>query len=140
MPSNDQEVLDMSESAAGHSYLKSHEISGDVVLLNIEEESAAILEAAKAAGVGHAAKTLVKDGGLRSIMLGFRSGATLKDHDAAGPVSIHVLSGRVAVSSPGRSDSLSAGAVIVFGPSVTHSLEASADSVVLLTIAWPAAK
>jgi quercetin dioxygenase-like cupin family protein len=127
----------MSEST-GHSYLKSHEISGDVVLLNIEEESAAILAAAKAAGVGHAAKTLVKDGLLRSIILGFRSGAMLKDHEAAGPVSIHVLSGSVEVTSPGRSDSLGAGAAIVFGSSVSHSLQAGSDSVVLVTIAWPA--
>ena len=124
----------MSESS-GHEYLKEHEISGAVLLLNIDSESKDVLAAAKAAGIGHAAKTLVKDGPLRSIILGLRGGALLRDHEAPGPVSIHVLSGGVAVTSPGRTDSLKAGAAVVFGSPVSHSLEASEDSVVLVTIA-----
>jgi quercetin dioxygenase-like cupin family protein len=127
----------MSEST-GHEYLKSHEISGDTLLLKIEEETSEILDAAKASGVGHAAKTLVKDGPLRILLLGFRAGAAMHEHDAAGPVSVHVLSGQVDVTSPGLTDSLSAGSAIVFGSSVKHSLEAKSDSVVLVTIAWPA--
>jgi quercetin dioxygenase-like cupin family protein len=126
----------MSE-AKGHSYLESHEVSGDVLLLNLEQESAAVLEAARAASVGHTAKTLVKDGPLRVVILGLKSGATLQDHKTAGPVSIHVISGRVLVMSPGRADSLQAGGALVFDAAVSHSLEAKSDSVVLLTIAWP---
>jgi quercetin dioxygenase-like cupin family protein len=126
----------MSE-AKGHSYLESHEISGDVLPLNFVQESAAILEGARAASVGHTAKTLVKDGPLRVVILGLKSGATLRDHESAGPVSIHVLSGQVNVVSPGRVDSLQAGGALVFDAAVSHSLEAQADSVVLVTIAWP---
>ena len=126
----------MSE-ATGHSYLQDHQISGEVITLDIEQEEASILEAAKAAGVGRAAKTLVKDGPLRVIILGLKLGASLQEHEAAGPVSVHVLSGQVDISSPGRSDPLRGGQALVFEAAVSHSLEAQSDSVVLLTIAWP---
>jgi len=128
----------MSETE-GHSYLERHEISGDVLTLNIEEEGAHILEAAKAAGVGHAAKTLIKNGPLRIIILGLKSGSTLREHDAAAPVSIHVVSGQVKVESPGRSDPLQSGQALVFDTAVSHSLKAQSDTVALLTIAWPTA-
>ena len=127
----------MSEST-GHDYLKSHALSGDALLLDLDAESTAILEAAKSAGVGHTAKTLVKDGPLRLLILGFRAGATMHEHQAPGPVSIHVLQGNVDITSEGRSDSLATGAAIVFGPAVQHSLEAKSDAVILVTIAWPA--
>lgn len=125
--------------SSGHGYLRSHEISGDVLHLNIEAESEGILQAARTAGVGHAAKTLVKEGPLRVVIVGLKSGSTLREHEAGGPVSVHVLSGNVNVASGERSDSLQTGNALVFGSSVSHSLEAKADSVVLVTIAWPAA-
>jgi quercetin dioxygenase-like cupin family protein len=124
-------------SEKDHSYLQSHQISGEVLTLNLEQEEASILEAAKASAVGRAAKTLVKDGPLRIIIMGLTTGASLQEHDAAGPVSIHVLSGQVSVTSPDRSDSVRAGEALIFGAAVSHSLEAQSDSTVLLTIAWP---
>ena len=126
----------MSEST-GHRYIQSHEISGEVLHLNIDEESKGILDAAREAGVGHAAKTLVKEGPLRVILLGLKSGSTLREHEAGGSVSVHVLSGQVKVTSGDRIDALEAGNALVFSSSVAHSLEAQADSVVLVTIAWP---
>ena len=121
--------------SSGHEYLKEHEIGGAVLLLDVDKESSEVLAAAKAATVGHAARTLVKDGPLRSIILGFRAGAALHDHQAPGPVSIHVLSGEVNVTSTGRTDSLGSGRAIAFGSPVSHSVEARQDSVLLVTIA-----
>jgi quercetin dioxygenase-like cupin family protein len=129
----------MSETK-GHEYLRSHEISGDALRFNLEEESAAILKAAKAEATGHIAKTLVKEGPLRVVLLGLRAGSTLREHDAEGPVSLHALSGNVEVESQGQVKSLEAGSALVFGASVAHSLRAQADSVVLVTIAWPQAR
>jgi hypothetical protein len=45
----------MSQSA-GHEYLRTHQISGDVLLIDIEQESKAIRRAVRCAAVGHAAK------------------------------------------------------------------------------------
>jgi len=126
----------MSEST-GHSYLKAHEISGDVLALDVSNESTAVLESARAAGQGHAAITLVKEGPLRLILLGLKAGATLHEHQAGGPVSLQALSGQIDVSSGQRAELLQPGKVLIFESSVAHSLSARSDSVVLVTIAWP---
>ena len=126
----------MSEPA-GHDYLRSHQISGEVLLLDIEQESKAILEAAREAGTGHAAKTLVKDGPLRLVILGFTAGSVLREHNSDGPVSIQALSGRVDVAITDRSESVEPGKTLVINATISHSVAASADAVLLLTIARP---
>ena len=124
----------MSEST-GHNYLRSHKISGDVLLLDIEQESKEILEAAREAGIGHAAKTLVKDGPLRLVILGFTPGSFLREHNSDGPVSIQALSGKVDVAIEDRSESVEPGKTLVINATISHSVTAHADSVLLLTIA-----
>lgn len=126
----------MSESS-GHSYLRSHEISGERLLLNVNEEAAEVLKSAGESGVGRSAKTLVKEGPLRVVIVGLKAGSRLEEHEAGGPVSIHVLSGQVKVTGGGSTEDLGAGNALVFGSSVPHDLEATADSAVLVTIAWP---
>jgi quercetin dioxygenase-like cupin family protein len=128
----------MSESP-GHEYLRSHQISGEVLSLDLEEESTAILDAARSAGIGHAAKTLVKDGPLRLVILGFTAGSALREHDTDGPVSIHALSGGVDVSIEERSERLEPGKALVINASISHSVVANEEAVLLLTIARPQA-
>ena len=122
----------------GHRYLQSHEIGGDVLSLDLSAESSAILDAARASNVGHAAKTLIKEGPLRIVILGFRAGAALHEHHADGPVSIQLLAGDVTVSVGDQARPLRPGNALVLGASMMHSVEAKADSVVLLTIALAA--
>ena len=124
----------MSEQS-GHQYLKSHQLSGESLQLDLGEEQQAVLQAARAAGTGHTAKTLVKDGPLRVVLLGLKAGATLREHKAEGPVTIQVLQGSPRVSSGGTGEDLPVGSMQVFGGGVSHSVEASSDSVLLLTIA-----
>ncbi len=124
----------MSESS-GHDYLRSHQISGEILRLDIEHESTAILEAARSAGTGHAAKTLVKDGPLRVVILGFTAGSALREHNSDGPISIQALSGGVDVEVEDRSERLESGKVLVINASIPHSVAAHGDAVLLLTIA-----
>lgn len=126
----------MAEST-GHEYLSSHEISADVLLLDIDQEAAGVMDAARVAGVGHAAKTLVKDGPLRLIILGFKAGSSLREHRTEGPLSIQVISGTVSLETTGGSQALEPGKTLVLGASIAHSVEAKSDAVLLLTIAWP---
>jgi quercetin dioxygenase-like cupin family protein len=125
----------MSESG-GHEYLKLHQIRGSALLLNIEEESRSILDAARAADAGHTARTLVKEGPLRMVVLGFTPGSSLHEHRAGGPVSIQVLSGTVEVFALDSSELLSAGEALVLASDVPHSVTAKEYSALLLTIAW----
>ena len=126
----------MSESP-GHDYLRSHQITGEVLRLDIEQESRAILEAARSAGTGHAAKTLVKDGPLRVVILGFTAGSALREHDSDGPVSIQALSGEVDVAIEERTERLEPGKTLIINATVPHSVSADAEAVLLLTIARP---
>jgi hypothetical protein len=73
----------MSESS-GHEYLRAHQISGNALPFDIEQESKSILEAARTAEAGHTAKTLVKEGPLRMVILGFAPGTSLHEHRAGG--------------------------------------------------------
>jgi quercetin dioxygenase-like cupin family protein len=125
----------MSESAR-HEYLESHQLSGNAVELDVERESQEILEAASAAGVKHAAKTLIKDGALRLIILGFMAGSSLREHRAGGPVSIHVLSGTTEITTENGAHTLSSGSALVLASDVAHSVTAKTAAVLLLTISW----
>ena len=124
----------MSE-AAGHEYLQNHQLSGDALLLDVERESQEVLTAASEAGVKHAAKTLIKDGPLRLIILGFMSGASLREHRAGGPVSIQVLTGTAEIATPGGTQTVVPGSTLVLAADVAHSVTAKTDAVLLLTIA-----
>jgi quercetin dioxygenase-like cupin family protein len=126
----------MSEST-GHEYLKLHQISGSFLLFDIGEESRSILEAARTAAVGHAGKTLVKEGPLRMVILGFTPGSSLREHQAGGPVSIQALSGAVEVSALDGAELLNGGETLVLAADIPHSVTAKEYSVLLLTIAWP---
>jgi quercetin dioxygenase-like cupin family protein len=120
---------------SGHNYLKSHQLSGDVLNLDLDDEQKQILQGAKASGTGNTAKTLIKEGALRVVMVGLKQGASLREHRAEGPVAIQTLQGAVRISSPGGSEALPVGSMLVFGGGISHSVEAESDSVLLVTLA-----
>ena len=99
----------MSEQG-GHHYLKSHQLSGEVLQLDLQEEQRQILEAAK-----------------------------LREHKAEGPVAIQALQGSTRITSTGDPEDLEVGGMLVFGGGVSHSVEAKTDSVLLLTVAMASA-
>jgi quercetin dioxygenase-like cupin family protein len=126
----------MSESS-GHAYLSEHQLGGESLLLDVETESRSVLAEAGAAAAGHAARTLVKEGPLRVLILGFKPGSALREHSTPGPLTIHCLAGTVTVTAASREQKLDAGKALLVGASVKHSLAAGAEAVLLLTIAWP---
>ena len=125
----------MSESQA-HTYIKNHTLSGDALLLDLNEHAASVLKEAGGQG-SHAARTLIKDGPMRVTMVGFQDGGALRQHKAAGPVSIQVLQGEVEVGVGSGAAQLTAGHCLVLGANVEHSVVAHKESVILLTIAMP---
>ena len=121
--------------AEGHTYLKHHSLQGDVSLVDLNKQAAEVLAEARQATSKRAARTLIKEGPLRLTLVAFPSGGTLSEHNAGGPVSIHVLTGAVEIGVGGSIQSLPAGQALVLRANQQHSLKATADSVVLLTIA-----
>lgn len=97
----------------GHTYTRSHPVSGKVLLLDVEAEAKQILDAARAARVGHAAKTLVKQGPLRIVVMGMKQGSAVREHKAEGPASIHVLTGHVTISGGNASTDVRGGQAMI---------------------------
>ncbi|HEU5331001.1 MAG TPA: hypothetical protein VFU78_23100 [Thermomicrobiales bacterium] len=99
---------------------------------------AAELEQIRATGAwqqsGRHARTLVKEGMLRIVLIALRPGANLEEHQAHGPVSLHVIEGRLRVQTPEQTLELGAGELLALAADLRHDVTALADSALLLTI------
>ena len=103
---------------------------------SLEALSHELLERAVAAGGGHTAGTVV--GGhervLRQTVIAMLKGAILAEHENPGEATVHVLRGRVRLSTGEQSWDGRSGDLLVV-PDARHSLEALETSAVLLTVA-----
>lgn len=86
---------------------------------------------------GRRSETLIKTDRLRVVLVTMRAGASLREHSAPGPITIHALQGRFEVESGGVAADLPAGSLISFGAGVHHAVHATEDGAFLLTISWP---
>jgi quercetin dioxygenase-like cupin family protein len=82
--------------------------------------------------------TLVKEPGIRVVLTALRKDATLAEHRAPGPLTLHLLSGAVRVGAAGQALDLEPGDVVALSPGMAHDVQARVDSVFLLTIALTA--
>jgi quercetin dioxygenase-like cupin family protein len=93
------------------------------------------LELALGASSGRSAHTVF--GGsehlLRQTLIALASGRLLDEHSNPGDATVHVLHGRVRISS-GETTWDGASGHLIAVPNAVHSLEALEDSVVLLTV------
>ena len=122
----------------GHSYTKEHQLSGEALLFDLNEQAGLLLAEAREANIRHAGRTLVKEGPLRLTLVGFAAGGSLREHKAGGPVSIEVLIGEVEVKVGDGTQKLSERQTLVLDAKVTHSLTAAGEAVILLTIGMQA--
>jgi len=83
----------------------------------------------------HRAEILVKTDTLRVVLVTMLSGGFMHEHDAPGPITIHVLRGAMNVSVEGQARVLGAGELISLAPGVEHAVEGVEDGAFLLTIA-----
>jgi quercetin dioxygenase-like cupin family protein len=78
--------------------------------------------------------TLVRDDGFDVVLIALKSGGTLHEHRAPGPITVLVLEGRVVFS--GKGQHLEAGPhdLLTLEAYATHALQALEPSAVLVTI------
>ncbi|MCO5290138.1 MAG: cupin domain-containing protein [Chitinophagaceae bacterium] len=83
----------------------------------------------------HNSITIFKSEELRIVLIGLHENATLKPHSAHANISVQVLEGDIRFITDSEAVLLSKGQMIALQSSITHSVEAQAESFILLTVA-----
>ncbi len=125
----------MPETSSKHAYLKTHKISGRLLRFRLSDEGDALREQAMSSKVGRAGKTLVKDGPLRITQVALRRGVPLQSHHVDGAVSVHVLRGRLRLTTAVREVDLGPGELVALDAGVVHAASALSDCVILIAMA-----
>lgn len=84
---------------------------------------------------GRNAITLAKEPGLRVVLMLLGKGTRISEHQAAGPLTLHVLSGAVAFRRGERAETLASGELVVLESAIEHEVEALEETACLLTLA-----
>ncbi len=83
---------------------------------------------------GRNAITLTKEPTLRLVLMLLGKGTKLHEHQAAGPLTLHVLSGSVSFRTVDGTEQVRPGELIVLEAAVEHEVEALEESACLLTL------
>ncbi|MET4131639.1 quercetin dioxygenase-like cupin family protein [Porphyrobacter sp. MBR-155] len=84
-------------------------------------------------------RAIVKTDRFEAIRLVLARGATIPDHHVASQITLHCLSGAVAVKLTDRTLTLHADQWVYFDERTVHGIEAVDDTVLLMTIMLPIA-
>ena len=101
------------------------DLSGEIAKLRAEPHGSV---------TGHRQLALVRRGPVSLILFAFDPDGSIKEHQAEGEVTIHVLNGRIDVIVAGETVSLGSGELVSLAPGQPHSVRASERSEMLLTI------
>lgn len=116
-----------------HSYLRTHDLAAEHMLIDLGEADGELRE--RAAGQDRQGITLVKQSGLNVVLTFLKSGASLAEHAAPGAATVQVVEGRIRAQVGGNDVEVAAGQVLAFDADVRHSVEALEESTLLLTLA-----
>lgn len=83
---------------------------------------------------GPSVQVLSDTGAARLVLFAFKAGQQLKEHRTSSQILVQVLQGSVAFTAADNSVTLHAGMVLQLEANVPHSLNATTDAVVLVTM------
>jgi quercetin dioxygenase-like cupin family protein len=106
--------------------------SARVHRLDLDARAARLI--AKLPGRGRQSETLAREGGVSVVLMVMEAGDALKEHSAPGVVTVHLLSGHVALTAGGEAMEMRPGELALLQGGVGHDLRAEEPSVVLLTV------
>jgi quercetin dioxygenase-like cupin family protein len=124
----------MAEKKKSPAYLKDHRLKGKVLTFEVASEMGDLVRRVKGNKTKRTAKTLVKEGPLRVLVVALDEGGELKEHTVDGPFSVQCLLGRVVVDVEGEKHDLSTGELLVVDAGVPHEVTAKEASALLITI------
>lgn len=102
---------------------------------DLDAERTASLAADGFSRTGRTARTVVKNGAMRVVLVSLGPGGELAEHQAPGPISIQPLSGRLVFRAEGACRSLEVGQLLTAEAGLAHSVHSEAGTTFLLTVA-----
>ena len=120
-----------------HSYLRTHQMSGDLLRFGLNGEADGLLAQAGSSPQGRASKTLVREGPLRLTVVAMRRGVELDDHYAPGPSTVYVFRGSFRLTAGPGTVELGPGDIVSMDAEEMHTVEALEDGAMLLTVIVP---
>jgi quercetin dioxygenase-like cupin family protein len=109
-------------------------LAGDVLVFEIDEERERAVDIELIDRSGRNARTLVRMGPLRVTLVVLGPGGELAEHEAAGPITVQVVQGRISFMIEGQQHNLGPGQLLVAGPGVRHSVASREGAAFLLTV------
>ena len=118
--------------------LKSRQLKAKALDFSLQHEMLPLLQRVSGNKSKRTAKTLVKEGPLRVLLVTLDAGGTLEEHAVDGPFSVQCLMGRAVVRLGSDKKELRTGDLLVVDTGVTHNVEAKEACALLITIAFAA--
>lgn len=125
------------DSTSGSDDRESRQLRDPLMKFDLGREIDRLTGERKWADDGKNSILLAKDARLRVLLTVMRAGERVGDDDAEGPMTIQVLVGRVFARHQTGAVDLGNGELATIAAGGSWSVEAAADSAVLLTITWP---
>lgn len=80
---------------------------------------------------------LLREDGLRCLLLHLKAGEEIPKHQARGAISVHCLQGETSFSAGEETTELQPGRLITLPPGIPHALTARTESLLLVTLSEP---
>lgn len=108
-------------------------------LLDLSAIAATLRAEAAPTRDGHHQITIYQRPPVTVLLFAFDAGGELADHHAGGVVTIHLIAGAVRVQTPDTTYDLAPAMLVALAPDVRHSVTATEESIMLLTVCLPQA-
>jgi quercetin dioxygenase-like cupin family protein len=109
-------------------------LSGDILVFEIDEERERAADADVLRRSARNARTLLKMGPLRVTLVVLEAGGELAEHEAAGPITVQVVHGRIQFTAGEERHDIGPGQLLAAGPGVRHSVASAEGAAFLLTV------
>lgn len=115
-------------------------LSGEALVFDLGEQREEVADPSILERNGHSARTLVKDGPVRVVLIVMAPGGEIPEHEAEGPVTVQPVDGRIRFTAGARDYDLEPGRLLCLGPAVRHRVSSEEGGAFLLTVVHPAAE
>lgn len=133
----DSDRARQADQARHHARHPEHEnflAQGGLVAIDLRAEIARLKNEPAWADNDRHGSSLVKGDGINVALMVLKKGAKLQEHHTRAPITVQVTEGRVNFIANGKTQLLTPGTIVALDRAIGHSVEALADSAIVLTV------